>query len=394
MPVYFIIPVFDIFHHYLSVYCNVAKANELGLKGGLPDINYQFIQSFSHSRVNFKNQWASHPELAERKAHLEKVAIDCQADDRSAWVIFKDKEKLQAEMTQVIYTNSNVEPGLEKPDTAYFEEWYRNEIALYELPLAYSGYYSNRYIEIADWDINSLVTNNSSDNFHTLFAEQNGRLNTAIVQNETDLSTIQAIKDKQIEVRSFDFDGVKYSVHDCSKIIAALETEIADQKEKLREMDKQAFIFFCNLPDAKETLLKDAKDYQQLDITIKKYNETANNILKFINLFYTDNCNFDFINATINKLKEGEEKKLKIHFDELIQCGFINKNSKYDLLKNLEIFNAKDYAYFSMEQFHNNELEDLTANIIRVAEELNFTRRVKNKKLLQTQLNFYNTALN
>ena len=57
----------NIFSNQLTVYKEMAKIHQLGLKNGLPDISYSFIQSFSKSKINYTNQWASHPTLSERK---------------------------------------------------------------------------------------------------------------------------------------------------------------------------------------------------------------------------------------------------------------------------------------------------------------------------------------
>jgi Zn-dependent protease with chaperone function len=383
----------NIFHHHLSVYQNVARENELGLTGGLPDISFQFIQSFSHSRVNFKNQWASHPELAERKEHLEKINVNATSDERTAWEIFTRKEELQAEMTQLIYANAKVEAELEKKEAAYFEEWYNKEINTCQLPLAYNGFYNNRFTEMKDWDINSLAEEQSSQNFDTIFSDENGQLHATAAQNQADIDILQAIKDRHIDVRSFDFDGVKYKVSECSAIIEKLENEIAVQKDKLKQLDKAAFVFFCSLPGAKDNMIAPAKGSQALELMIDQYNETANSILKALHPFYTDTCNFDFINATLKKLKEGDETKLKQQFKEFIDADYINESSKNDLLNRLRSFNEKDYAYFSMEQFHNNELEELTGNVMEAADELNTIRLQRNKNMLENQLSFYFKAM-
>jgi len=56
----------NIFNNQLVILRSWAKEHQLPLKQGLPDVSFQFIQSISKSRINFKNQWASHPTLEER----------------------------------------------------------------------------------------------------------------------------------------------------------------------------------------------------------------------------------------------------------------------------------------------------------------------------------------
>ena len=60
----------NVYGNQLIVFKSLAVKYNLPEKKGLPDISFDFIQSFSTSRINYKNQWASHPGLRERKEHL------------------------------------------------------------------------------------------------------------------------------------------------------------------------------------------------------------------------------------------------------------------------------------------------------------------------------------
>lgn len=114
----------NIFSNQLIILRSVAKEFQLPLKEGLPEVSYHFMQSFSQSRINYKNQWASHPTLEERKSHLDKAGVNISPDDTSAWHVFTDTNILQERVTENLYKNANTEEALEKCDSNYFEESY------------------------------------------------------------------------------------------------------------------------------------------------------------------------------------------------------------------------------------------------------------------------------
>ena len=101
--------------------------------------------------------------------------------------------------------------------------------------LLIKGYYNGRFIDIKDWDIDELLQKNSCKNFDEIFNEVNGQLQSSINNNTADINLLEAIRDKQIDTKSFDFDGIKYNREDCDAIIQQLKKEIGDAQEKLKQ---------------------------------------------------------------------------------------------------------------------------------------------------------------
>lgn len=143
----------NIFGNQLSVFHALAKQYQLPVNEGLPEVSFLFIQSFSKSRINYKNQWASHPPIGERKQHLDGLDINYAPDETRAWKIFEGAEVLQENMTNKLYQAVHLETTPEICDTSRFDEWCREENEKYELPLAYNGFYDNRYINMNNWAI-------------------------------------------------------------------------------------------------------------------------------------------------------------------------------------------------------------------------------------------------
>src|SRR5262249_49724011 len=78
----------NLFANQSTVFRRFGEEHQLPLEQGMPAISYSFVASFSTSRINFKNQWASHPTLEERKRNLDGLGIDMAADATSAWSMF------------------------------------------------------------------------------------------------------------------------------------------------------------------------------------------------------------------------------------------------------------------------------------------------------------------
>src|ERR1700753_3323520 len=111
----------NIFSNQLSIFRQVAVEYDLPLTQGLPDISYHFVHSFSRSRINFRNQWASHPTLEERKDHLDKLGLEIPADQSSAWILFEKAETLQEKATANLYSTVKFEGLTEYYDGLEFE---------------------------------------------------------------------------------------------------------------------------------------------------------------------------------------------------------------------------------------------------------------------------------
>lgn len=378
----------NIYNNQLTVLHSVAQEFNLPLKGGLPEVSYQFMQSFSQPRVNFKNQWASHPTLEERKNNLDQLNVNVAPDVTTSWELFSNKEVLQEQLTEILYKNAKAEGELEKCDGNYFKESYTKKRQSLLLPQDYKGVYDGRYINVKDWDFDSLVNKTNSRSFAELYNDQNGSLQSSINNNENDKATLKAIKEKQIDVKSFDFDGTKYGLNDCDWIIKQLEDEIQEQIKKQEMLDKDVFVFFYNHSNEhKQKLRAHYFEYSLLYKQYEDYTEIANGVLSTINPFYYGQHTIDDIKQAVQELKTIHEKKLKEFFTRLIENDTISNESE-NLSDRMKLFVASNYNYFVFDSFQNKELDELSELTLKIADEINNHKFQLYKKLLENQLLF------
>ncbi|WP_153797246.1 M48 family metallopeptidase [Foetidibacter luteolus] len=377
----------NIFDNQLAVFRNMANRYKLPVRQGLPEVSFEFVHSFSKSRINYKDQWASHPELAERKAHLDKLDIQVLPDETSAWVVFNNTMQLQEQLTQNLYRNIKNGEAMEKMDSGAYAEWYENKNELYRLPEVYNGYYDSRFVELKDLEVDDAMNTRSLPSLEQLFTTEKAALNSFINNNERDLQIVKAIKEKQIDVNSFDFDGQKFSATDCDQVIAQLEQEITSQKQELQQADKQAYCFFYGY---NVQVKADYASFNQASEKYQAYITDANAVINCIQPFYYGQLQLEQINGLISELKNKHELRLKARLKELMEEGIINKEQHSDLHNDVQVFLEKFYHYFMANEFQNDELNKLRQITVEVAGVLYDYKFAAYKKMLEAQLAYYN----
>ncbi len=376
----------NIFSNQLTIFQSVAKEFQLPLKQGLPEVSYHLMQSFSQSRINYKNQWASHPSLEERKLHLDKAGVNILADETTAWHVFNNQNILQEQVTENLYKNTKTEETLEKCDGKYFEEVYTKKREAAFLPPVYKGFYDGRFINTTNWNFDSLIIEPVAKSFDELYNDENGQVRSLIDNNENDIATLKAIKAKQIDVKSFDFDGNKYNVSDCDGIIKQLEEEIQLLIKKQETLDGESFVYFYNSSNGNaETLKSNYIYYSVLYKEFEEYAEVANAIFRTITPFYEGGLSNEDIKQSVSGLKAIHEKKLKEFFKKLLNDKVII-NESTNLADRIAAFNNKEYVYFSFDTFRDEELNELSDLTLKVADVLTNRKFMCYKKMLEEQL--------
>jgi Zn-dependent protease with chaperone function len=373
----------NIFLNQLTIFRSIADKHELPLKQGLPQITYQFVSSFSSSRVNFKNQWASHPSLEERKQHLDNVAMDAIPDDTSAWAIFDNVTSLQESLTEKLYRSVNLGDDAVHYDGEEFDTWYHERNESYNLPTVYKGFYDDRYPAVLEWDTETVTTTPSSvSHLNELFTEENAGLFSAIKKYSNDIETVKAIKEKRIDVSSFDFDGKKYKRKDCDEVIAVLEADVNAADEKMKLLDKQAFAFFYHQSANGKIIKEKYLSFRSIHERTETYIELLKRINTMLLPFYNGTLSLDEILSIVNALKTKEEPEFKEHLRAFIIDGIIAD----DLLKRSEEFLNAEYIYFKDKSFLDDELNTFSALRIAVLEQVHEVRFKSYKSMLLAQL--------
>lgn len=382
----------NIFSNQLTVYRETAREHGLILKNGLPDVSYSFIKSFTKSKINYTDQWASHPTLTERKQRLEALEMNIPANETPAWKLFQKTDLLQENMTANLYTKIKLEPAkIEYYDDAQFEESYLKDAVTYSLPIEYKGYYDKRFLNFSDWDFDSLANKIPEKNFGEIFTDENGQLQSSIASLLSDIQIVKAIKNKAIDVRSFDFNGEKYTSSNCDTVIEKLQEEMNALQQKQNSVDKEAYSFFYNA--AKQECLQIKDNYhafKEISDTRNAYIDTAQKTMETVAPLYNDGNSLEFITGKISELKHSCEPKFKKQLRLILEQNMLTPEKNKDLYIRTEAFLKKEYGYFIDNEFQNDELNELHSLVVAIANHLDKEVFFRYKHTLQEQLRFYN----
>jgi Zn-dependent protease with chaperone function len=378
----------NVYQNQWIVLSQVAKEFNMPLKEGLPLVNREYIEGQNFSRVNFKDQWASHPTTREREVHLEQLAIHAEPEAHLAWVVFQNSEKLQEKLTKKLYEKLNTQ-DTSVIDGNEFESRYKKDFTEFSLPKEYKNFYNGRRIAIlSKEEFENFKNDNYS--FDELFSGENVSLPGKIIATEKDIKILRAIKEKKTGIKSFDFDGEKYEIEKATAIISALEKELEDQKRSLNELDKKTVSFFYN-----KALKKSFENSEKLKTSYLEYFEDckkADEFLHFLNLMIADlgsiyrgeTIAISTIESIINDLKTNREDRFKADLKQWLAMGVFN--NKQSLKQGIEVFIDSDYKYFDGAAFKEKELRSLNDLVNTSWQAIGSWLFFKFKNILQIQL--------
>ncbi|HVG15912.1 MAG TPA: M48 family metallopeptidase [Chitinophagaceae bacterium] len=349
----------DFYTDHRIVVSHLAKRNRMSLIEGLPVIE-QSTMSGVTNRINYKNQWASHPALTERNEYLKPFGLTAGVDHRSAWTLFDAKGKWNELLTQKIYTaipKAEVQGVLTEEE---FENLVIVQDKKFSFPEVFKEYYDSRFITAFDVEAAVkqpfLITT-----LDQVLTEEGYLLPKKIEILAQDVAILNSIIKKEIQTRSFDFDGQKYDRKEASAILAQLEAEHEQKQNELKELDQRLFRFFYAIaPLAQAESLKQC--YHAYFDQRSKGEAYIDKVNRFMNIlapiFRGETISIDTINRMIANFKAEDEPAFKKELKYWLLLGTFDNEPT--LKEDIQKFLAADYQYFFEKDFLEGELNDLS----------------------------------
>lgn len=217
----------------------LAGQNNLELENGLPVIDTAIARrELLENRVQYKDIWATHPPISEREKSANRIPVPTTVMSDSPWGLFKDPQKLQERMSLHLVelnakdkaTVSNEvlldfmqEKEKERDVNPVYDDFYAHATATAFMP------------QKAD---EGKMKQAAALDFKELFNRELTQRLKRHHKNISDLDVLKAIKEKQIETKYFEFDGVNYKRKEAEGIMASLQKEI-DADTAFLEAHKQ-----------------------------------------------------------------------------------------------------------------------------------------------------------
>lgn len=380
--------VTGLFDDQQTVLRHLAREHELDIRNGQVVITDQFLNGQQKNRVNFKDQWASHPLRSEREAHLRQLGIEAEEYDQPASRLFDNWENYQTILTNKIYEGVQFDGEPELLNAEGFKDRYLSEVAQYALPPVYQGYYDNRVFSLLKPE--QLVPLQTGKVFNQVFSPERIAIQKKIQGISTDIQVLQSIQRKEIDVKTFDFDGGKYTAIRAAEVAARLEQEKADLEKELREADAESVGYFLQLAADRgtETLDQLKSSYHRYFSLREKVEETGRIIDAMMgplsSIYQGQTQTLEGIQSAVYHLKNETEPAFKKIIQYWLEKGAFENNK--ELTGKLERFLQANHMYFANAEYINAEwviLGDLVNEVWAATHRYQFAEW---KQILQDQL--------
>lgn len=234
----------NIFHDHTNLMQIMATEIGLRVEDGLVRLSADDVRKHLRTRVMVKDQWASHPTNEEREDQLNRLAIEAAEIEDSAWCLFSNATRLQQTVTDEIYARVKFTQTPELIDGDRFKSIFEENLRKYSFADAYKGFYDKRDFSVFD---PHEVIQRSSPALATLdeiLTPEILSLDTVISGLKSDLELLVEVQKKNSGIRTFDFDGKRYSRHQAPLIVEQLTKEHEEAVKRLTLTDQQIFALY------------------------------------------------------------------------------------------------------------------------------------------------------
>jgi Zn-dependent protease with chaperone function len=384
----------NIYKDHLYVTNFLAQESNIEIKNNLPQITANDLNKFNKSKLIVKDQWASHPSTEDRIIMLEKTGFsNTNLNNEPSNQLFTDIEKTQTALTQKIFNNVVYSGECSVVPFEMFQKNFKEDYFQNTFSKVYNGYYDNKNPLFFDVENIGQSTNNAE--LEDLFSESKVEEVYTALSLQTDIESIKQISDKASDVKTFDYDGIKYSKKDCKGLISKLEKELEIINEHIKINDIEIFKYFrsqeqkANLNPSLKDLYNQYFNYDKdfddkYDVYIQLSNE-----LQFVN--YT--TPIEQIRANFIKI-EPLEYRLKKEIAQILKNEDFQTEITKEIKDNFDLYLTQKLQYFGKEKYFDNNLEILFSVINNYAFLLSRGYFLMKQKLLNYQVELLKTTQN
>ncbi|UTW66924.1 M48 family metalloprotease [bacterium SCSIO 12643] len=364
----------------------IARDDELKFINELPSVTIDELNKFNKSKLVIKDQWASHPSTEDRVNKIEALGIESTSSDQAlANNLINRLNDYQKELTKKVFSQIEYKGQVSQLLFTNFKDEYDTLFNQNSFSKIYNGYYDMK--NPLPFDPITISGNTESKSLNQLFSEQNINMVFSYVYLKSDLDIIKQISDKTIRIKSFDYDGIKYSKKESSKLYNRLNTELLDLEEKIKQNDINVFSHFKKIEHDKLLTNKLASLYKNFfefdvryDSNYKIYEELSNQ-LQFVQF----SLPIEEIEKQFRNIKS-QEQKLKIEIQAILNNPLYREELTPEIKENFETYLSKDWLYFGHSVYNDKNLEMLFSALNDYAFLLSRGYFIMKKQILDYQI--------
>lgn len=348
----------NLYHDQSAVMHFVAEFNNIPLKNLLPDISLEEQSKFNKSKLVISDQWSSHPTTEQRISRLEKSGFTADiTSDAPANTIFSDAEKLQQQITEKIFESVEYDGETQKMTSIEFSEEYKKETLNDSFSKIYNGYYDNK--NPLKFDLSNDEANEQTS-VSDLFSDMKVDLVYSALAMENDIQTLQSIINKTFNIKTFDYDGMKYKRKEASQLINKLKPELENLNQIIKDNDKKIFGFFKKEESRQNRQGRLAQIYStffQYDDDFESKFELSNKLSKDLE-FVGETTPFEVIKANFKKI-EPTEQQLKNAITALLTDPLLQNDITSETQEKLKEYTSTTLEYFGGTSYKDENLSTL-----------------------------------
>lgn len=348
----------NLYHDQSAVMHFVAEFNNIPLKNLLPDISLEEQSKFNKSKLVISDQWSSHPTTEQRISRLEKSGFTADiTSDAPANTIFSDAEKLQQQITEKIFESVEYDGETQKMTSIEFSEEYKKETLNDSFSKIYNGYYDNK--NPLKFDLSNDEANEQTS-VSDLFSDMKVDLVYSALALENDIQTLQSIINKTFNIKTFDYDGIRYKRKEASQLINKLKPELENLNQIIKDNDKKIFGFFKKEESRQNRQGRLAQIYStffQYDDDFESKFELSNKLSKDLE-FVGETTPFEVIKANFKKI-EPTEQQLKNAITALLTDPLLQNDITSETQEKLKEYTSTTLEYFGGTSYKDENLSTL-----------------------------------
>ena len=367
-----------------------AQQDDLPLVDGLPKVTLEDLNKFNKSKLVIKDQWASHPSTEERIEYLEKTELTSEVIDTSlAMSLFENSQELQEQLTEKMFSEVKYEESPATHTLAQFQTDFRTEFEKNVFSKRFNGYYNDKN-PIA-FDVNNVGQDDLPPSFEVLFDDDTVNEVYEALALENDISILQQMADGAVKIKTFDYDGKKYTRKEASELVKSLQGQLDALTEKIKQNDIAIFQFFQKLEKDQAVAQTLAELYTNFFEYDKEYEDkigiysTISEKLQFV----SQTTPFNDIRDNFNALR-ATERTLKESIKVIMADEKYTSEMTAEIKDNFEEYLAKHLEYFGNERYFDSNLEILFKALNNYAFLLTKGYFLNKKEILDYKLSMLN----
>jgi len=344
-----------------------ARDSSLPIENDLPQVSIDHLNRYNKSKLVVKNQWASHPSTPDRVEKLNQlniVAAEYNAGPASE--IFQKMDAVQEKITSHLYAFATDIPVSTVADAQEFMQDFAAQHEKNSFNKRYNNYYDDKNPEQLDLEalLNDSAIHPASKPVEKLFGNEAVEWVYTAIALQNDRDTLLQISKKNYKIKTFDYDGVKYTNEDCDNLIQKLDAELDLINARIHQNDIDVFLCFHTIAKKQGKADELIRHYEAFFKITSEYPARFEQYKKMLDAsdFVQSTNHIEVIENKIMHLNRAE-KDFKTRIEELLKEEIYQGAISPEIRQHFTDYLSKDWMYFFRTKYDDDALNVLFTSI-------------------------------